>query len=49
MRTFKEAIEPEITWNDVIHAKTRDELNEASLGRVYQHIRKEKIVKKENW
>lgn len=42
MRTFKEAIEPEITWNDVIHAKTRDELNEASLGRVYQHIRKEK-------
>jgi hypothetical protein len=44
MKTFKENIEDqEITWNDIIEAKTADELNEVSLGRVYQHIQKEKV------
>jgi len=44
MKTLKESIhDEEITWNHVINAKTRDELNEVSLGRVYQHIKKEKL------
>jgi hypothetical protein len=33
----------EYSWSDVMNAKTRDELNEASLGRVYQHVKKENI------
>jgi hypothetical protein len=44
MKTFKESIhDEEINWYHVINAKTRDEVNEASLGRVYQHIKKEKV------
>jgi hypothetical protein len=43
MKTFSESQEKEITWNDIVEAKTADELNEASLGRVYQHIQKEKV------
>ena len=44
MRTFRESIQDEeITWDHIINAKTRDELNEVSLGRVYQHIKKEKV------
>jgi hypothetical protein len=45
MKTFKESVhDEEITWGHIINAKTRDELNEASLGRVYQHIKKEKVA-----
>jgi len=43
MKTFNVFNERNISWNDVINAKTRDELNEVSLGRVYQHIQKENI------
>ena len=47
MKTFKENIEDqELDWYDIINAKTRDELNEVSLGRVYQHVQKEKV---ESW
>ena len=44
MKTFSESQQKEITWNDIVEAKTADELNEASLGRVYQHIQKEKVA-----
>ena len=43
MKTFKESLQNEITWNDIAACMTPDELNEASLGRVYQHIQKEKV------
>ena len=44
MKSFKERVQDEeITWNDIFNAKTGDELNEVSLGRVYQHVQKEKI------
>ena len=44
MKTLKESIhDEEITWDHVIKATTRDELNEVSLGRVYQPIKKEKL------
>ena len=43
MKTFSESQEKEITWNDIVACTTADELNEASLGRVYQHIQKENV------
>ena len=43
MKTFKDFHERIIYWDDVINAKTRDELNEVSLGRVYQHVKKENV------
>ena len=44
MKTFKENNEDqELGWQDIINAKTADELNEVSLGRVYQHVQREKL------
>jgi len=43
MKTFKDFHEKIISWDDIINSKTRDELNEVSLGRVYQHVKKENI------
>ena len=44
MKSFKEILQDEeITWSDIINASTADELNEVSLGRVYQHVQREKL------
>ena len=44
MKSFSESLQNEITWNDIAACTTPAELNEASLGRVYQHIQKQKVA-----